>query len=194
MTNWLAGGGRRARSTSSGAVSPALSFLKDCLALQEMSVSRPAAGAKHLRSREPGAVQPSRGWGEAVGRVRVPRWVGLGRLLSRAAVFRATGSGVPRSGLHPPGWHYSARSTSAGLGHAVARPGQNATALAMKITAGTSMASRSAALHACGSSAGADRAAGDCREGCPRGCRATTRGAEQASHLGCRRRVFEDGR
>jgi hypothetical protein len=184
MANWLAGGGRRARSTSSGAISPPLS----------VSVSRPAAGANHLKSREPGAVQPSHGWGEAVDRCACRAGWPLGRLLPRAAVFRATGSGVPRSGLHHLGWHYSARSTSAGLGRAVARPGQNATALAMKITAGTSMASRSAALHARGSSAGADRAAGDCREGCPRGCRATTRGAEQASHLGCRRRVFEDGR
>ena len=35
------------------------------------------------------------------------------------------------------GWHYSVRSASAGLSRAVARPGQNATALAMRITAGT---------------------------------------------------------
>jgi hypothetical protein len=41
------------------------------------------------------------------------------------------------SALSGPGWHYSARSTSAGLSRAVARPGQNATALAIKLTAGT---------------------------------------------------------
>jgi hypothetical protein len=115
MANWLAGGGRRARSTSSGAISPPLSFLKDRLDLQEVSVSRPAAGANHLRSKEPGAVQPSRGWGEAVGRCACRAGWPLGRLLPRAAVFRATGSRVPRSGLHPPGWHYSARGTSADL-------------------------------------------------------------------------------
>ena len=39
--------------------------------------------------------------------------------------------------LCPLGWRYSARCTSAGLSRAVARPGQNATALAMTITAGT---------------------------------------------------------
>ena len=37
----------------------------------------------------------------------------------------------------PPGSRYSARNTSAGFSRVVARPGQNATALAMAITAGT---------------------------------------------------------
>src|SRR6266516_4344097 len=44
------------------------------------------------------------------------------------------GGGATASG---EGWCYSARSTSTGFNWAVARPGQNATALAMTITAGT---------------------------------------------------------
>jgi hypothetical protein len=43
---------------------------------------------------------------------------------------------VPQ-GTASPGSRYSARSAFAGLSRAVARPGQNATALAMRITAGT---------------------------------------------------------
>jgi hypothetical protein len=95
LANWLAGGGQRARPTSSGAISP-LSCLKDRPALQEVSVSRPAAGANHLRSREPGVVQPSHGWGAAVGRCVCRAGWPLGRLLPQAAVFWATGSrGAP---------------------------------------------------------------------------------------------------
>jgi len=51
--------------------------------------------------------------------------------------FLAFGSGFPLGALCSPGRRYSARNTSAGFSRVVARPGQNATALAMAITAGT---------------------------------------------------------
>ena len=68
-------------------------------------------------------------------------------MAEQSAVRSQSGPGSQGCGLRgawggpkrcvPPGWCYSARSASAGLSRAIARPGQNATALAMRITEGT---------------------------------------------------------
>jgi hypothetical protein len=84
MAKWLAGGGRRPRPTSSGAVSP-LSCLKDRPALRE--VSGPALGPTTLKSREPGVVRPSHGG--------VRRWAGACAALGGPGQVAAPGRSVP---------------------------------------------------------------------------------------------------